>query len=172
VVIFNRNFLLVIGLILMANFVASEKNIECVIKYLEWKIVNQVIPTCDVRYQSINSTGFALSTISAVQGILIPWNPSVEFLPENLDKKFENVTVYYAMRCSIKKIEKSNFKGVLEMRFLNLHRNKIDMIENDAFLDNLLLQQIDLSHNEIKYVEDFHYSCFIHTQFKISSSIF
>lgn len=84
---------------------------------------------------AIDSNDFVISSVrdETIEGFSAYQNKKVEYLPTNLGETFPNLLALSADYCSIEEIRKENFKGLGKLRFLLLHNNQVEMIEDDTF---------------------------------------
>lgn len=83
----------------------------------------------------IDSKDFSITTDrdATVGGFYAFENKKLEYLPNNLEEKFPNLSILYAGKCSVKKVMKENFMGLGKLRKLYLHLNQIEMINDNTF---------------------------------------
>lgn len=81
---------------------------------------------------------------SNVDAILFDNNAEVQFLPENIYKKFPNLERISGESAAVKTISALNFEKLLYLKFLNLQGNRIEYIPNDCFEGLLNLIEINL----------------------------
>jgi hypothetical protein len=153
---FTRKFVLLIGLMSVLSLASSDKTLHCTFSNFLSYDLNQILRTCNVQKQAINSAGFSIVSPvdSTVKRFRIENNPRVEFLPENLSEKFPSLAAVEVQNCAIKSVSEHHLKGLHDLIGLYLGFNKIKTIDNNAFKDNLKLEYLALGFNKIKYLSD------------------
>lgn len=76
-------------------------------------------------------------------------NVSITHLPQVCLRKFSSINTLIASDAGIEEIKKEDFESLLHLRYLDLSKNKIKILEKSIF-KNLI--EIDLSHNLIEVV--------------------
>lgn len=140
-------------LIVLGQNEASTKA-PCNFKYVEWIWINQnqTLRTCRPSITKIDDEDFIISSPKDITtlGIVIESKKDVKFLPRNLSKVMPNLGAMRVFDCSVKSISRKHFEGLSKMLFLNLARNKIENVSNDAFVDLVGLEVLNLSFNHIR----------------------
>lgn len=100
-------------------------------------IIDRPIDVDDMKIRNIYDT--------ATHGLWFKKNDDVKYLPIELSKSFPKLKMLDANSCSIKKISKTNFKGLKELSGLFLDDNLIVAIHSDTFKDLTSLQWLSIS---------------------------
>lgn len=114
------------------------------IENFEWGI--ESLKTCRMYSTVIDSSDFLITSArdKTVNGFRAFNNKKLEHLPENLGEKFPNLLILFAGYCSIREISKESFRGLGNLRFLDLEKNKIERIDDDTFDFIPAVERIDL----------------------------
>lgn len=134
----NHNKFFVLILILKVSIaieIGEVKEVECE-NVGDLLIVSVgIVDTCLMHnMSSINDTGVIISTRNeAMKGLYFGGNRKIFLLPVNVSESFPNLESYDANRCSLKKITKQNFEGLIELKRLYLDFNQIKNITNGTF---------------------------------------
>lgn len=67
-------------------------------------------------------------------------NKRIQFLPVKISEKFPNLWIISAFGGAIRSISKENFKGLRELRWLQLGHNQIVKVSDDTFEDLVSLE--------------------------------
>jgi hypothetical protein len=76
------------------------------------------------------------------------------YMPTNLFSKFNKIQKFQCDLCSMKKIEKANFKQAGNLKSLQLRVGNIETLENDLFYFCDKLENIELQANQISKIEE------------------
>jgi Leucine-rich repeat (LRR) protein len=82
---------------------------------------------------------------------------SIEYLPVKVADTFPELILYEITLCHVKEATKSNFERLFKLQNLNLRRNEISSIDEDAFDDLIALIGLDLSSNRLHTMAFFNY---------------
>lgn len=102
--------------------------------------------TClmDVKTKIYEANATVSTQDETVGALSLSFNKKIFHLPIDVAESFPNLQVFYAARCSITKISKSNFKGLSKLRRLDLYHNQIETIPSDTFSDCIELERFGL----------------------------
>lgn len=105
------------------------------------------VKTCFMQtVTAITSPGFSITPKDdTIEGLRIDGNKKIHFLPEKVAEKFPKLLAYFANRCSVTEISKSNFEVLVKLRILLLSFNQIEKIYSNTFEDLKSLEYIQLS---------------------------
>jgi len=73
----------------------------------------------------------------------------IEFLPQDISAAFPNLRLIDAFDCSIKSVSNLNLKGLSKNKKINLEKNNLETIEENAFDDLVNLRYLYLDENKI-----------------------
>lgn len=120
----------------------------------DWGVIKQTLYTCHVENQFVNTehNSIASDLDNSVHGVDFNNNTQVQFIPTDLSLTFPSLIVVQFWTCSVKFIKESNFKGLVDLLFINLANNKIRKIEDGSFKDNTKLEFLWLTSNKLKHV--------------------
>ena len=120
----------------------------------DWGAIKQTLHTCHVENQFVNTENISIASDldNSVYGLDFNNNAQVQFIPADLSLTFSRLVVVQFWTCSVKFIKESNFKGLVDLLFINLIHNKIRKIEDGSFKENTKLEYLWLSNNKLKYV--------------------
>ena len=129
------------------------KQVVCRIIDTDWTGAN--FTTCFVdNKQFIDEEGFTIDKNFKkdlkVEKIFVEGNQNINFLPEDVAKKFANLIEYSAYYCALKHINEKNFANLVKLSGLVLHQNKIESIASNAFKDLSELENLSLDDNKLK----------------------
>ena len=77
------------------------------------------------------------------------YNLQIEIFPRGLASIFANIKNVKMINCAIKEISREDFKGLVNLEYLDLSYNKLRSLPNDLFVETPNLQWIHLSDNDI-----------------------
>jgi Leucine rich repeat len=121
----------------------------------------RIFETCFMNETSIETIGVDISQSNeSVTGLILNGNKKIFYLPENVPKSFPNLTVYFAINCSISNISSQNFKGMDKLTDLALNNNSISKVTSDTFNDLIRLVKLYLGKKR-KYLTSFQLKLFI-----------
>lgn len=98
--------------------------------------------TCHINNLAITSNDYSFSyqRNESIGAVDMNGNRKIHFLPVNPANSFPSLKAYCAERCSVKIIYKENFKGLLQLKRIQLQGNQIQKIDDDTFEDLLQLE--------------------------------
>jgi Leucine-rich repeat (LRR) protein len=140
-------FILIINIFGLVNNVAT-KDISCEeIESTEWDFPVLTVKTCFMEESTaINEENFKISSRDEIMGGLTYLdNKKVSHLPVQVTDSFPNLQAYSGESCSIKKVSKTNFARLSNLKFLYLGYNQIETIYSDTFEDLISLEELRLS---------------------------
>lgn len=70
---------------------------------------------------------------SDVRVIYFEHNKRIQFLPVSIYRNFPNLETYFARNASIKEISALNFKRLVNLKYLDLTSNQIEIVPNHCF---------------------------------------
>lgn len=74
------------------------------------------------------------------------------YFPGNLHQKFPNLEVVILWNSRVKYVESFDLRGLMNLKFLRLNDNEIEILQSDLFLHNLQLMEIHLQNNKLKFI--------------------
>lgn len=80
--------------------------------------------------------------------LIIAQQQNVEFLPVSVHESFPILRIYFVVNVPVPKISKRNFEKMLELKYLKLERNGIEVIRSDTFEDLTSLERLQISTRE------------------------
>jgi Leucine-rich repeat (LRR) protein len=89
---------------------------------------------------------------NAMEGLIMDHNKKIFYLPDKIGDAYPNLIYIRAINCSIKEISRRNFKGLTNLKDLQLYFNQIEKIAKVTFKDLKMLEILHLSDNQIKEV--------------------
>lgn len=95
----------------------------------------------DSPYSTFEDVDYSIQFISFV------FNKKILFLPIRVAENFPNLLIYHATFCSIKTVQKVNFKDLSRLRWLFLDGNQLETIASDTFEDLTSLFRLEMSEN-------------------------
>jgi hypothetical protein len=131
-----KTLISILFFIFLFKIVEAQRNVSCEqTENHHWAVDKVHLQTCFIRHQIINARDFTISSSrdEKVTGIWFDWNKNCFNLPVNVAEKFPNLEGFSAERCSLKSIEKENFKGLKKVKLLWITHNLIEMIQSDTF---------------------------------------
>ena len=81
-------------------------------------------------------------------------NQEVKFLPIRVGEIFPNLIKYEVKMCLIKTIKRDHLADLVHLKYINLHTNKIELIDEAAFDQLIDLEEINLGLNSIEFLPD------------------
>lgn len=98
-------------------------------------------------YTAIMDLGYTISDQSNDKVVQMYFNDNqkIEFLPVLLHQIFPNLEKYFAARCAIKEISKTNFESLDRLARIDLEGNQIYAVLSDTFGSLANLRWLDLS---------------------------
>ena len=134
-----------------------EANLRCTTELYSWmdSLGCKDLQTCYIKDQKIDEEGFSVADASnlSIQALSIEDNEEVKFLPENIAESFTGLIVYRVLRCSIRTVNGKHFKGLNNLKSLELQGNVIEDIDGDSFKDLTRLGYLALNYNQIKMTD-------------------
>lgn len=133
---------------------AEEHNIDAVcVRYSEeskacW-LINFVTAKSRAKFVSVKDEYG--QTVQPTR--LIMWYQSVLYMPANLHQIFPDLDKIDILGSGLFDIDKETFKGLGQLTYLNMTRNKMLSIVSDSFSDLRKLTKLDLSHNNLETIE-------------------
>lgn len=111
--------------------------------------------TCYSDIEQSDDAGFTVpyQPDSKITGFDIESKKGVEYLPNNLATAFPDLVGIRIRSCSVKSIE-NHFRGLPKLEVIDLHRNKIENISEDAFVDLINLEALAMGYNRIKFLAE------------------
>lgn len=88
----------------------------------------------------------------AATQVLVLTGTEVKFLPKNLSVVLPELVDVRISKTAVTAIGESHFKGLSKVKFLNLERNQIEYVPNNAFTDLASLERLYLTKNRIQYI--------------------
>lgn len=112
------------------------------------------LASCEPIVNEIDDENFTISTEAnpTLQGFSIVDKKDVKLLPTNLSLVFSDLLGYKVVNCSVTKVHREHFQSLSKLRFLYLHENHIDSIDEDAFVDLVSLESLILGSNRISFL--------------------
>nr|QNL15363.1 Toll-like receptor 1 [Bostrychus sinensis] len=81
-------------------------------------------------------------------------NKNLSFVPKDLPQTVEHLD----LSCNhIRQLQRGDLKDTTHLRFLNMSWNILETIDPETFMNKLLLEKLDLSHNKLTNLEDQQY---------------
>jgi len=136
---------------------------ECNYNNLNFYTLNDLY-TCDVTNNPniINEQSAAVNSISGshltsktnddVAGLYL-YNKVVNYFPKNLEKFFKILKLIYINGCGLKEVHQEDLKPFVDLVFLYLGNNAIEIIEQDLFAYNPNLDFISFDNNKIVHID-------------------
>lgn len=115
------------------------------------KAQNLSVESKDERVTGVNGQHAALKTVGDVQ-ILIIENQVCKYLPKDLQFHFPNLYHLDIRNSGLKSVNSEDMKMFLKLKHLYIRNNLVEVIPEDLFLHNLLLEFINLNDNKIKQI--------------------
>jgi Leucine-rich repeat (LRR) protein len=138
------------------DLISSEINLNCYyFEYIEYYACQVFGKSMLNESEEISFSGVHLSGKSDDSVTMLAfYETTMYYMPTNLFSKFNNIQKFHCDRCSVKKIEKANFKQAGNLKNLKLPVGSIETLENDLFYFCDKLENIELQANHISKIEE------------------
>ncbi|KAL7015703.1 hypothetical protein ACKWTF_016612 [Chironomus riparius] len=113
--------------------------------------VNLMITVKNTKIQSVRGSHNAGKSNNDVTGLSIR-DKKMQYMPSNLADKFKNLIAMRIRQGKLKEISQSDFKTFPKLRYLNLDANDLEVLDDDLFDFNPLLEVIWFEGNKIKAI--------------------
>jgi Leucine-rich repeat (LRR) protein len=138
------------------GLISSEMNMKCDYyqyrDYYACQVFGEMILN---ESQEISFSGDHLSGKSDGSVTMLAfYQTRMHYMPTNLFSKFKKIRWFQCDGCSMKKIEKANFKQAGNLKTLRLRVGGIETLENDLFYFCDKLENIELQGNDIGKIEE------------------
>lgn len=138
----------------------KSQTIKCTLeKSIQYDL--EFLQTCVIKETSITSATHYVEEIPMLHGekqivkaLLIKNNEDVSFFPAKIGESLPDLIVLEILKCSIQTVESQPFKGLSELKRLDLQGNKITRIDDNAFSNTLKLKELELSDNRIENLSE------------------
>jgi Leucine-rich repeat (LRR) protein len=102
---------------------------------------------------SIDSPNITMFTRdNSMETIAMEHNKKILFLPDKIGDAYPNLKVIRAANCSVKVISTRNFRGLAELKEIQLQENQIETIESGMFKGLVKLENFYLRYNQIEKI--------------------
>ncbi|KAG5667985.1 hypothetical protein PVAND_015942 [Polypedilum vanderplanki] len=158
---FLNNFLILI-LIIKFFQISNSVDINCQFHIDEYDTIGQIY-SCTVQINlGIKSQNISIDEIhgthqndmnnNKVLGFTAK-DKNLQYLPVNLSEMFKNLIALRIRLGRLKEIHKSDFEKLLKLKYLNLDLNDIEVLEENLFENNKMLEIIWFEGNQIKSID-------------------
>jgi len=113
--------------------------------------VNVMITAKNTEIQSVRGTHKSGKYNNDVTGLSIR-DKRMEYMPSNLADKFKNLVAMRIRQGKLKEVSQNDFKSFPKFRYLNLDANDLEVLDDDLFQFNPLLEVIWFEGNKIKAI--------------------
>lgn len=79
-------------------------------------------------------------------------SPLCNFIPTGITNYFKNLTILVVAHTGLKSVTKEDLQPFKHLRGLYLDNNQLEFLEEDLFMFNPRLQEINFSKNKLKYI--------------------
>lgn len=156
-ILFFRVFWFAI-LIVACLLQVKTQEIDCQ-KVLEmyWPDIVGRVDVCFIStFTIIEQPGATISMHNdSITGLYLELPYRMFFLPDKVGENFPNLIAYYAEEGAISTLSRANFKGLTQLKWLDLWDNLITEIASDVFQDLVALERIDLGDESFNCIKSF-----------------
>ena len=137
--------------------------IDCIIVEYVSPETKEIMPTCEFDEVTVTKNKrFRIkpsTELSRVKRFSINGMKNVSYLPENLAESLSNLEEVSVIDSEISEVNNKNFKGMKNVKVINLQGNKIKHLPPDTFETLDSLENINLKQNNMEFIEEtlFHY---------------
>lgn len=78
--------------------------------------------------------------------------PQVFYIPRGFTEPYTNITKFTVESCHLKEIRRSDWSQFPQLRTLVLQDNDLEVLEEDLFQSNLMLENVNLRKNKIWFI--------------------
>lgn len=136
--------------------VSTSDQVSCDFVTSNWDTLKTTLRTCNIVNQTVDSQQVNISSLqdSTAKGLNIRDEKDVIYLPANVAELYPNLVAVSIFNCSLKSTNKQICNKLLELRYLNFGRNKIKMVESEAFAKLTKLEYLALGWNQIELISE------------------
>lgn len=147
-------FIAVIVTFFTRNSFCVGEQLSCNIFNSTWKYLDASFEGCNIENQTIKKEESRIISPFNVtlKAFSIKNNYDVKFIPVNIGEKFPNILVFQIFNCSVKKIGKTHFNNLFQLRQIVLTNNVIAEVDDQPFQNQRQLEWLSLSNNKITWL--------------------
>lgn len=143
---------MILSILFSFDYCTADVSTTC--KQTKWTRFNDTLLTCAIENSKIHNQNVLISSSRnpSVDAVDIKNEVEIEFIPLNIAAKYPNHFAIQVFNCSIKSVSEYLFKQIPELIYLNLARNKIEIIQSKVFHSQTKLTYLSLGWNQIEFI--------------------
>lgn len=144
-------------LLLLINDIKATDNVTCEVKIRNdpfdsgFQTIRTQTVYCefDEAIDITNPSTLSNSVNENVTELLMNHKKKIHYLPQEASVAFPNIHAINAYGCSVKSLNKLNFKGLTKLGSVHLDKNQIETIDENSFDDTVDLGNLYLNDNKL-----------------------